>query len=139
MRAMIGIALLLPAISLDAAGWHLQEVGPGVWAAIAYPVESGGPLCNAGIIDLGGKALVFDASYSPAHGKALREAAEKLVGAPVAYLVNSHGHGDHTRGNQAFEGVSIVGTAPMADVMKSEWPTDPKKAAESAAKRLVDE
>jgi cyclase len=53
-----------------------------------------------GLVDLGGEILVFDTSWTPA-------AARELLGlGPVRWVVNSHWHGDHVRGNQVFEGAT---------------------------------
>jgi cyclase len=86
--------------------YRLEPAGDGVLAAIALP--GGGGVGNAAIVDLGGSTLVFDSGMTPQSGRELREAAEQI--APVAVLVNSHWHGDHVRGNQAFADGEIVGT-----------------------------
>ena len=80
--------------------FRVEEVGPGVWAAIAIPDR--GAVGNAGIVDLGDGALVFDTMVTPRAGRALRAHAERLVG-PVRHVVNSHWHGDHRMGNGAFD------------------------------------
>jgi len=81
-------------------GFRVEEVGPGAWAAIAIPDL--GAVGNAGIVDLGDGALVFDTMVTPRAGRALRAHAERLVG-PVGHIVNSHWHGDHRMGNGAFD------------------------------------
>ena len=52
----------------------LQEVGGGVWAAIAEP--GGVAVGNAGFVDLGDETLVFDTTISLTAGRELRAAAE---------------------------------------------------------------
>ncbi len=118
-------------------GFVLEAIGPGVWAAIAVPVERGGPLGNAGIIALGGKAVVVDAGASPRHGRALAAAAQALAGAPVPFLISTHGHDDHTGGNEGFgPEVQIVGTTAARAQMRDEWPADLAVARSEATKRL---
>jgi cyclase len=82
--------------------FRLEQVADGAWAAIADSDLAAG---NAGIVDLGdGELLVFDTSWTPT-------AARELAGlGPVRWVVNSHWHGDHVRGNQVFEEATIVST-----------------------------
>jgi glyoxylase-like metal-dependent hydrolase (beta-lactamase superfamily II) len=86
--------------------YRVEPVADGVLAAIALP--GGGGVGNAAIVDLGGTTLVFDTGMTPQAGAELRRAAERI--APVSTVANSHWHGDHVRGNQAFGGAEIVGT-----------------------------
>jgi glyoxylase-like metal-dependent hydrolase (beta-lactamase superfamily II) len=53
--------------------------------------------------------IMVDAQFAPMHDK-LKAAIAKVTDKPVKYLVNTHYHGDHTGGNEAFgkEGVTIV-------------------------------
>jgi len=44
--------------------FKVQLLKPGVWAVINND-ETGYAICNAGIIDLGDKTIVFDAFISP--------------------------------------------------------------------------
>jgi cyclase len=95
--------------------YRLDPVAEGVVAAIALP--GGGGVGNAAIVDLGGSTLVFDTGMTPQAGAELRGAAERI--APIATVVNSHYHGDHVRGNQAFPGVEIVGTTRTGELLET--------------------
>jgi glyoxylase-like metal-dependent hydrolase (beta-lactamase superfamily II) len=99
----------LPSPSKD---FSIQQLAPGVWAAIQND-KSGHAISNAGIVDLGGKTLVFDAFISPDPAAELRQIAQQLTGQPVSYVINSHYHDDHIRGDQAF--------APAATIISTEW------------------
>jgi cyclase len=66
--------------------------------------------------------LVFDAFLTPQAAADLRKAAEEITGNPVRYLVNSHWHGDHVRGNQAFADVSIIATEITRNLMREHLP-----------------
>jgi cyclase len=94
-------ALRLTALS-GPSHFRLEQVAEGAWAAIALPDR--GAVGNAGLVDLGGETLVFDTFWTPA---AARELAAR---GPVRWVVNSHWHGDHVRGNQVFEGATVLST-----------------------------
>jgi cyclase len=53
--------------------------------------------------------IVVDSEFAPLHDK-IKAAIAKLSPLPVKYLINTHFHGDHTGGNEAFakEGAVIV-------------------------------
>ncbi len=93
----------------------LEELAPGVHAAIATPDGFG--LCNAGIVDLGGTSLVFDAMLTPKAGEALGRAAQRLTGRPTDLLVHSHYHGDHVRGTSALAPVRVVSTKRVRELV----------------------
>lgn len=80
--------------------FNLETVADGVYAALAGS--------NAGIIDLGGKTLIFDTLSTLGAGKELRFAAESLTSRPVSYAVNSHAHYDHYHGNAVFDQQTIL-------------------------------
>jgi cyclase len=89
--------------------FHLEPVAEGIYAALS--IDGTGSMCNAGIIDLGDVTLVFDTFVTPHAAQDLRQAAEQLLGRPVAYVVNSHKDSDHYWGNQVFvPGVTIIAT-----------------------------
>lgn len=106
--------------------FQLEQVAAGVYAAIS--IDGTGSMSNAGIIDLGDATLIFDTFSTPQAAQDLRNAAEQLVGSPIAYVVNSHRHGDHYWGNQVFiDGAAIIATkTTRADMLKH---TDVSKEA----------
>ncbi|MBN1285943.1 MAG: MBL fold metallo-hydrolase [Anaerolineae bacterium] len=77
----------------------LDRLAEGVWATLSTGRMA---FSNAGIIDIGGRTLVFDALNTPSGGADLCAAAEALTGRRPAVLINSHWHDDHYLGNQAF-------------------------------------
>ena len=102
----------------------LEELADGVHAAIGR--LSACALSNAGIIDLGGRTLIFDTFTSPQAGEELRRAAIDLTGRSAHWIVISHAHSDHWLGNQAFPEATILSTAAtrkqmpgMADYVSS--------------------
>lgn len=86
----------------------LQELSEGVFAAVAKPGQ--GAWSNSGFVDLGAELVVFDTFNTPAAAEELKRQAENLTGKKAAYVVNSHYHGDHVFGNQAFADAVIVST-----------------------------
>jgi len=60
--------------------------------------------------------IMVDAQFAPMHDK-LKAAIAKITNLPVKYLINTHYHGDHTGGNEAFgkEGATIVAHQNLKD------------------------
>lgn len=98
--------------------FRIDTLAPGVYAAINSP--EGHAICNAGIIDTGEETLVFDTFLSPLAAKELKQAAESLTHRAVRYVVNSHHHNDHIRGNALFVESNILATQITADLIASE-------------------
>jgi cyclase len=99
-------ALRQPPVSKN---FRLQPLAEGVYTAIH--VDGGAAIGNAGIVDLGGRPLVYDTLMTPQAGEDLRTAAEALFSRPVGAAINSHWHYDHIWGNQAFgANTDIIGS-----------------------------
>jgi len=114
----------------------IQNLAPGVWAAIQND-NYGKAICNAGIVDLGDKTLVFDPFMNPQAARELREAAEQLTGKPVSLVVNSHFHNDHIRGNQVFDPeTSIISTIYTRDEIAKVEPGEQEWEARHASSLL---
>ncbi|HKV90330.1 MAG TPA: MBL fold metallo-hydrolase [Thermoplasmata archaeon] len=112
--------------SRDSGHFTIRPLGPGVWAAEA--TLGGYGLCNAGIVDLGGKCVVFDTMLTPTAGRDLVRAAQRLTGRRPDYAVNSHWHGDHVRGNREFLPAPIVSTTRTRELVRTlgpeQWRSD---------------
>lgn len=87
----------------------LHQLAEGVLAAIA--IDGGSAICNSGIVDLGGRTLIFDTFLTPQAATDLRQAITDAIGAASYIVVNSHYHNDHIWGNQVF--------APDAPIISS--------------------
>jgi cyclase len=92
-----------------------EQLGAGVWAAIAKP--SAGASSNCGIVDIGRSTLVFDTSMTPRSAGQLRAGARILSGKEPLEVANSHWHFGHTLGNRVFGGSTIRGTRAMQDLL----------------------
>jgi cyclase len=130
LPVLLSVAFIPPHTSKN---FTIQQLAPHVWAAIQND-KGGHAICNAGIVDLGDKTLVFDAFINADAATELKHAAEELTKHPVTFVVNSHYHDDHIRGNQAF--------MPGAIIISTEWTktemqkTEPEEQA-SARKTIA--
>lgn len=102
--------------SFESPHFKLELIGDGVYAAIHKP--GGQAIGNGGFVDLGEEVLVFDSFLSVAAASDLKNAISELTGKPVRWVVNSHSHNDHIRGNQVFvPEASILGTPEIRDYL----------------------
>ncbi|XXM72331.1 MBL fold metallo-hydrolase [Lysinibacillus sphaericus] len=99
----------------------LEKVSANVYAAIAK--EGSGSVANAGFIDLGDKLMVFDTFNTQQASADLRDIAEKVTEQPVTWVINSHWHGDHIRGNQTFKDCTIISSEITYSKMKESHPS----------------
>jgi glyoxylase-like metal-dependent hydrolase (beta-lactamase superfamily II) len=114
--------------------FRLQELADGVHAAVA--LDGGFALSNSAIVDLGGATLVFDTGLTPRSGTALALAARRLTGRPADYLVNSHYHHDHIRGNQVFANPRIIATTETWELMRTRSAADIRAGPQEAQEEL---
>ncbi|WP_010094036.1 MBL fold metallo-hydrolase [Ornithinibacillus scapharcae] len=98
--------------------FHLEKVSEGIYAAIVK--DGGGAIGNAGFVDLGDKTLVFDTFHTQQAAEDLREIAEHITNQSVSWVINSHFHGDHIRGNQVFRDCQIVSSHTTLEQMKED-------------------
>src|SRR5688500_14453453 len=62
----------------------IQQIAPRVWAAI-HNNHYGKAICNAGIVDLGDKTIIFDPFMTPSAAIELRDIARQLTKRNYAY------------------------------------------------------
>jgi len=101
----------------------IESLGDGVWAAIHatdLPAPGAWAVSNAGIVDLGGRTLLFDTMIATEAAAELRAAAEELTGRPPAVVVYSHAHNDHTWGASRFPEATVVSSARARAAMIAE-------------------
>lgn len=91
----------------------LEELAPGVHAAVVVPRPPQYAFANSLVVDLGDGLLVVDTQASPGAARALIAELVRRWTVPVRWVVNTHWHGDHVLGNaayrNAFPGVRIIG------------------------------
>jgi len=95
--------------------FRIEQLADGVYAA--FHKDRGWLICNAGVIDLGNETLVFDTGITPKAAHDLRTAAIALTGRAPHYVLNSHYHNDHIRGNQVFTKAIIVSTTRTRELI----------------------
>ena len=96
-------------LQADSANFKIVKLSDGVWACIHK--FGGKAICNVGVIDNGNETIIFDSFLSPDAAQELLTAIENSDISPVKYVINSHYHNDHIRGNQVFgKDVKIIST-----------------------------
>ncbi|MFM7176138.1 MAG: MBL fold metallo-hydrolase [Bacteroidota bacterium] len=113
---------------------EIQKITDGVYAAIHR--NGGHGICNAGIIDLGDATVIFDCMLTPVAALELQQAAKELTGREAKYVVNSHFHNDHIRGNQVFANATIISTTKTSELIQSRGPEELASDKRDAAERL---
>ena len=100
---------------------QVAEIAPGVFlhegAQEAASPQNGGHIANLGFIVGTERVAVIDSGGSFQEGMALRRAVRRVTQLPIAYLILTHVHPDHTLGAAAFaqDGVEIIGHENLAD------------------------
>ena len=125
MQAFV-LGLLLASSAAGAAEpYHLI---PG-----AVPLDSG-PDGNTVVLDAPKGLIVFDTGRHPEHAQAILDYARQR-GRPIAAIVNSHWHLDHTTGNwdirQAFPSADVYASGALRGALET-FLADSKADAESA-------
>ena len=110
----ISISLIIIAITSfhppkSSKHFTIKQLAPGVWAAINND-NYGHAICNAGIVDLGDKTLIFDPFMNIDAAMDLKQVAKQLTHRDASIIINSHYHNDHIRGNQVFVPAEIIST-----------------------------
>src|SRR5512136_2075432 len=117
--------------------FQIERLANGVYAAVAS--EKGYASCNAGIIDIGDRTIIFDTFVSPEAARDLLKATEQLTLHKITHVVNSHDHGDHIRGNQVFDSdVDIISTVSTREAIARNEPKNIKSEKETIQKEIID-
>ena len=121
------LSLLLSWASLAIAGTDappgFSEIAPGVYLRPGVQelpnAHNRGHIANLGFIVGGERVAVIDSGGSYAEGEAVLRAVRQVTDLPIAWLVLTHMHPDHTLGASAFadQGIEIVGHANLADAL----------------------
>ena len=130
MKRTVLTLVLLPLLSgsfqqgpstVAAVNFDIVQLGEGIYACINK--FGGKAICNAGIIDNGEATIIFDTFLSPDAADEMIRMVDRLSLSPIRYVVNSHYHNDHVRGNQCFPpGVKILSTTRTAALIEIEEP-----------------
>lgn len=100
--------------------FDFKKVADGIYGAIAKPVAMLN--CNAAVIVNSDHVLVVDTHSKPSAAKALiRQIGDEITKLPVRYVVDSHLHGDHAMGNEAYPEVFGASVEVISSVKTREW------------------
>jgi glyoxylase-like metal-dependent hydrolase (beta-lactamase superfamily II) len=91
----------------------MRELARGVYAYIQRHGELG--VSNAGLVVDREGSMAIDALMVPSMTRRFLSAIKKVTSTPVARLINTHHHVDHTGGNYLFAGAEIVSHARCRD------------------------
>jgi glyoxylase-like metal-dependent hydrolase (beta-lactamase superfamily II) len=96
-----------PAASPPPPDFSKVEIKATDLGSNCYALEGQGGNITVAVADNG--IIMVDGQFAPLHDK-IKAAIEAISKQPVKYLINTHYHGDHTGGNEAFasDGVTIV-------------------------------
>jgi len=104
------------------------EVGARVFAYVqASGIDPTGDtgVANSGLIVGAAGAVAVDALMVPTMTRKLVAAIKKTTKKPIAQLVNTHHHLDHTGGNRFFAGATIVSSAKCREALAPGFPPVP--------------
>jgi cyclase len=100
--------------------FDLKKVADGVYGAIAKRTAMLN--CNAAVVVNRDHVLVVDTHSKPSAAKALiRQIHDEITALPVRYVVDSHLHGDHAMGNEAYPDVFGSNVEVISSVKTREW------------------
>lgn len=117
--------------------FELKKMEEGVYAVIHK--TGGHAICNSGLVDLGDATVVFDTFISPVVAEELLKAVKKLEMSPVKYVINSHYHSDHIRGNQVFgDDVMIISTEKTRELIAQKEPRQIENDMQLAPQKLAE-
>jgi cyclase len=127
----------MPVQLLESKHFQIEPLADGVYAVIAS--EQGYAICNAGIVDIGDKTVIFDTFISPNAAKDLLKAAKQLTSHEALFVVNSHHHNDHIRGNQVFSpSVDIISTTRTREAIAQNEPKEIQWEKENIPQGIID-
>ena len=114
----IGLRASPPADSV----FRMVSLGDGVYTALVVPRPSSYAFSNSLVVVLDDGVLVVDTQQSPSAARALIRRIREITDRPVRWVVNTHWHGDHVYGNQAyrqaFPGVEFLGHPASARALR---------------------
>lgn len=120
---------------VESINFEFVELGNGIYSCIHK--FGGKAICNVGIVDNGNETIIFDSFLSPDVAEELLNALQEFSLSPVKYVVNSHFHNDHIRGNQVFpKEVRIISTTKTKELIEQEEPLQIAYEKENAPARL---
>jgi cyclase len=106
----------------------LIEIGPKVFAYVqASGIDAGGDtgVANSGLIVGSESAIAVDALMVASMTRRLVAAYQRATRKPIATLINTHHHLDHTGGNRFFRPATIIATERCRQALAPGFPPVP--------------
>lgn len=127
----------MPSRLPESKHFQIERLADGVYAAIAS--EQGYASCNAGVIDIGDRTIIFDTFLTPEAARDLLNATEQLTSNKITHIINSHEHNDHIRGNQVFgSDIDIISTVLTREAIARNEPKSIKSEKKTILKEISD-
>jgi glyoxylase-like metal-dependent hydrolase (beta-lactamase superfamily II) len=123
-----------------ARNFDVQKLAEGVYAVIRK--EPPGFMVDANNVFIINEedVLVVDSNGAPSITREVLAALRKLTNRPVKYVINTHWHDDHIRGNQVYReaspGVEFIGHQTMREYLPAQGATNRKQFLEGAPQFL---
>lgn len=101
------LALVRPALAQTGSGpfnntYEITQLADGVFT-LTWTTPAGSPVISNATFVVGDDDVVLvDTGLSRAAGEAILAGLRQVTGKPVSMVINTHWHGDHIFGNQAF-------------------------------------
>ena len=121
LTMLLAALLTLPcaAESVEGLPLHVQKIEPGV-----VRVWVGDHVSSTAVSAIATKKgiVVIDSTDIPKLDQAFRKIIARELGrSDFAYLINTHGHGDHTNGNGVYAGGTIIAHEAVPDMMRENF------------------
>src|SRR5580704_10139572 len=122
-------------VSADSSSWKertVTKVADGIYVIRHQDAPNGFPQGNTTVIIGDRDVLVVDACYLPSSARDDIAQIRQWTDKPVRYLLNTHWHADHTRGNfvyaDTFPSISILSQTATRELIKGNYADHPENA-----------
>ncbi len=119
----------------DSSSWKertVTKIAEGIYVIRHQDAPNGFPQGNTTVIIGDRDVLVVDAGYLPSSAREDIAQIRQWTDKPVRYLLNTHWHADHTRGNgtyaEAFPSISIISQSATRELIKGNYADHPENA-----------
>jgi cyclase len=111
----------------------VTKIADGIYVIRHKDAPNGFPQGNTTVIIGDQDVLVVDSCYLPSSAREDIAQIRQWTDKPVRYLLNTHWHADHTRGNAtyagAFPSISIIAQTATRELIKGNYADHPENAA----------